>query len=439
MTNNRKIKPLPHQRKILKELKDKDFALVHSASGSGKTHIAAFLIKEQKPKSFLFIVHRNELVTQSIGYFKEVNGPIINDSNIGIINATKKQFDKPYIFGTMQTICKPENLEMLNHGAKWDYIIIDEFHHSACPSYRKILENLKFKRVLGLTATPFRTDKKDILQTIKGEKNVVGKIDIFTGIELGIMVPFHFVGKIDNFLVDWSDKRTYAGYKYTKMDMDRTLLIPERDKHVIKHYKEVIEPENVSTIGFCATIEHVKRMVREFKKAGIYSEGITYETPIEERQFILDRFRKGQIPILFAIDILNEGIDFPECGALMFLRPTQSRVIFEQQLGRGLRKDREGKKERLLVLDFLSNYEKVEQIMQYLKDITKQEKPIITQEGTNYTKPIHKQSYPTYEFESKVVTMLELKERLKPREYTKQELIDNYYEVKRKLASLRRK
>jgi superfamily II DNA or RNA helicase len=420
------IEPLPHQQRILEELKMFNKALVHIPSGAGKTHTAAFDVRNKKPKTFLYISHRNEINTQAIKIFKEVCG--IEDHDIGQINQTSKQFNRPFLFANIQTISRPKHIRKLNKDI--DYVVIDEFHHAAAKTYRKIMKYLQPKILLGLTATPDRMDAQDVRQLL--DNNVVGNIDIPEGIKHKILITFHYRGYKDN--VDYSDIKFYH-YKYRENDLDKKLLIPERDEKVIERYKNDIEPDNRQTIGFCATIKHVVRMVQVFKDAGINAEGITYHDTIAKRRKIIEKFRKGEITVLFSRDILNEGVDFPECEALMFLRPTISETIFLQQLGRGLRK-RRGKKP-VIVLDFISNYHNAYKIRAYLSKISKKKYDII-QKGRNF-KPEYNLSVPTYEFEEEVIEMMELQEIMKNRKrisgnYTRQDLIENYWNIKKKLG-----
>jgi superfamily II DNA or RNA helicase len=418
------IEPLPHQQRILEELKMFNKALVHIPSGAGKTHTAAFDVRNKKPKTFLYISHRNEINTQAIKIFKEICG--IEDHDIGIINRHKKQFDKPFLFATIQTISRTKHIRKISKTI--EYVVIDEFHHAAAKTYRKIINYLQqTKTLLGLTATPDRMDAQDVRELL--DNNVVGNIDIIEGIKNKILISFQYRAYWDN--VNYNEIK-WRGHGYREKDLDKVLLIPERDKKIIETYKETIEPDNRQTIAFCATIKHVKRMVEKFKGVGIKAEGITYKDNLQKRKEIIEQFRNGKIKVLFARDILNEGIDFPECEALMFLRPTMSETIFLQQIGRGLRKKR-GKKP-VLILDFISNYHNAFKIKSYLSKIIKT-RPTIFQKGANF-KPVYNLSYPIYELESQVIEMMELQEKMARRgygNYTKQDLIDNYYNVKAKI------
>lgn len=417
------IEPLPHQQRILEELKMFNKALVHIPSGAGKTHTAAFDVRNKKPKTFLYISHRNEINIQAIKIFKEVCG--IDDSDIGQINQTLKEFNRPFLFANIQTISRLRHIHKLRKDI--EYVVIDEFHHAAAKTYRKIIKYLNPKTLLGLTATPDRMDAQDVRELV--DNNVLGNIDIMEGIKHKILIPFHYRAYWDN--VNYNEIK-WNGYGYKEKDLDKVLLIPQRDKKIIETYKEIIEPDNRQTLAFCATIKHVKRMVQKFREVGIKAEGITYKDPLQKRKQIIEQFRNGEIKVLFTRDILNEGVDFPECEAIMFLRPTMSETIFLQQMGRGLRKKR-GKKP-VLILDFISNYHNAFKVRAYLSKIIKT-KPIIFQKGANF-KPVYNLNYPIYELESQVIEMMELQEKMAKRgygNYTKQDLIDNYYSVKAKV------
>jgi superfamily II DNA or RNA helicase len=409
------IEPLPHQQRILQELKIFDKALIHIPSGAGKTHTAAFDVLNKKPKTFLYIVHRNEILYQTVSIFKQVCKDFMNDENVGIINQEVKDFTKPYLFTTIQTLSRPKNFEKLD----WliQYIVIDEFHHSAAASYQRILDYFNPQYLYGLTATPDRSDLLNIKNRI--DNNIVGNIDLFTGIKEKILVPFYYLGEYDNINYDNIE---WNGYYYRQNDLDKTLLIDKRDKMIIQKYKDRIQPENRLTIGFCNSVKHVRRMTDKFNIAGIKAVGITYRESIEERKQILEDFRKRKYNILFARDILNEGIDFPECEALMLLRPTLSKIVFFQQLGRGLRV-REGKK-NVLILDFIGNYHNAFKIREYLRDFTQY---VLKQNemGKNTNKkPEYNYNIPIVEFDERVIDIMNLQHRY----YlpSKEEIIQDY-------------
>jgi len=343
------MKPYFHQIETIKKL---DPSLKKQAivlpSGSGKTNTISFFINKQKPSTFLYIVHRNIIIEQTVKIFKKVC-KWLKPQDIGIVDGDTKQLDRPYIFANISTLHRDKTLERIKEKGPIEIMVIDEFHHACAYSYTKVLETLDVKYLVGLTATPFRLDQKDVLEII--DNNVAFEIDLFDGIERNILVPFHYVGLYDD--IDYTKIKS-NGIVYNSGDLDRALIIHKRDQAVIREYKEKVAPQHRQTIGFCNSVAHVKRLTAKFQDEGIKCESIIHTDLTEKRDSIIQRFRAGLINVLFTRDILNEGVDFPECSALMFLRPTISKTIFLQQLGRGLRKH-EGK-DNVLVLDFIGNY-----------------------------------------------------------------------------------
>lgn len=424
------ITPLKHQAEILEELdfKNSPRNLIVLPSGAGKTHTLAFDVKRKKPKSFLYVVHRNEILEQSVSIFKEVLG--IDESQIGRITGTirnrkarQRQLFRPYLFATIQTISMDMNLKWLPKSI--DYLCIDEYHHVGADSYKKLLSHFDdINYFVGLSATPYRLDQKDIMKFV--DFTTIGNIDLLAGIERGILVPFHYVGLWDN--VDYSNIK-HDRYKYYERDLDKALLIESRDDAIVKEYHDRIEAFNGGdnlTIGFCNSVNHVLRMVDRFNKEGIKAAGISHLDDMEEREKILGDFREGKTKIIFTRDILNEGVDFPECNSIMLLRPTISKTIFFQQIGRGLRKF--PNKHRVLILDFIGNYVNAFEKREWLEPFAAStgsragvHKPVF-----NYT-PVN-----MVEFDEKVVSLFEMqKEAL--RGWTEQDLIDNFYETERNM------
>ncbi|HEX5519180.1 MAG TPA: DEAD/DEAH box helicase [Candidatus Nitrosocosmicus sp.] len=429
---NTKLKPLQHQIETIQKL-DENFAnnkyknMVVLPSGSGKTHTIAFHVNKIKPGSFLYIVHRNEILYQTVKIFKEVCGEWLRSMDIGVINEKNKDFDKPFIFATIQTLSIQKNLEQMN--PKIAYMVIDEYHHVAAKSYETILDYFKPKFFVGLTATPYRLDSKDIHSYV--ENTIANEIDLFEGIKKNILVPFHYVGLYDN--INYSDIK-WNGYSYDISDLDKKLIIVKRDEAVLKEYNEKIRLYNKPTIAFCNSINHVERMVSLFIQNGIKAIGITHKEKYKIRQEKIEGFKKGIYDIIFTRDILNEGVDFPECSAIMFLRPTISKTVFFQQLGRGLRK-KEGKKD-VLVLDYIGNYYKAFSRKSWLFEFS----GISTNENI---KPEYKYELPngsTVWFDSRVINIFDIQERALKHRFEdqlsslshldtneqKQHIIDNY-------------
>ena len=409
------MKPLLHQLETIDTL-DKQFAqkdnkaLVVLPSGAGKTHTVAFHVAKLKPKTFLYIVHRNEILNQTVKIFREICD--LSNRDIGIIDSKHKEFTKPYLFATIQTLSNKKNLEKIRKDI--EYMVIDEYHHVAADSYDKIItKHFTPKYLVGLTATPYRLDKLDIMKYIDG--NIANDIDVFEGIERNILVPFEYIGLWDN--IDYTQIR-WSGHRYNVGDLDRKLIIHKRDEAVLEEYKNRIKDR--LTIAFCNSVDHVHRITKKFNDQGIPAVGITYKEDPVTRQDILDDFRNGVYKVLFTRDILNEGVDFPECSAVMLLRPTISKTVFFQQIGRGLRK-KAGKK-NVIVLDYIGNYQRAFKKSDWLKMYKKEG------ETGEHIKPYYEYSPQIkIRFDQRVIEMMELQQRT----YSKQDIIENYLYVKK--------
>ncbi len=386
--------------------------LIVMPSGIGKTYLSAFETKNFKGR-VLYLVHRNEILQQAIQSFKLVHD--LEDSDIGVHDQDFKDVEKQVVFATIQSISRKVNLEKIPR-EHFDYIIVDEYHHVAANSYKKILKRFRYKNLLGMTATPYRLDGKDIMKPVAS--NVPFKMDIKKGIESGFLCPFVYRGLWDD--IDYSDLE-FQGHKYKEKDLDKKLLIKKRNHQIIKEFKRLIRKRR--TMGFCATVNHVGRCVKEFNKAGIKSIGITHKLGLHERRRIVEDFRSGRYQVLFTRDIFNEGVDFPEVEGLLFLRPTSSKTTFLQQLGRGLR-TRPGKKD-VLVLDFIGNY-----VNAYMrKDWIENVEPSLT--GSRTEKPIFQYDSPAVHFDSKLIDLFRRQESLL---HTEKNLINNYLKLKNELG-----
>lgn len=410
------MQPFKHQVQTIEQLGKQDKQLIILPSGAGKTHTLAFDVNAKRPKTFLYVVHRNEILLQSIKIFKEICREWLKDEDIGIINQNSKDYTKPYIFASIQTLSKNKTIQKLNPAVQ--YLAIDEYHHVAAESYVRVLDYFKPEFLVGLTATPYRLDDKDIMGFV--DRNVAIDIDLFEGINRKILAPFKYVGLYDD--IDYSQIR-WSGYKYNIGDLDRKLIIHKRDQAVLKQYKELIEPDKRQTIAFCNSVDHVKRATSTFVKNGVRAVGLTYKDSYEFRNEVVSDFKKGFYDVLFTRDIFNEGVDFPECEAILFLRPTISKTVFFQQLGRGLRL-REGK-ENVIVLDFIGNYhrafDKKKWFLQFAQNAHtgKNIKPLF------YFDP----SKPEVLFDKRVIEIMDLQNR-NDDSYSETEIINNYLHVR---------
>lgn len=366
--------PNSMQKRVLQKLKETRIngnkkGLVISATGTGKTYLAAmdikqffeinsntenklFKINDKKSKTsnikFLFIAHREELLENAINVFSKILK--IDKNEFGRIYGGLKEIDKSIIFASIQSLRNCYNEFKPNF---FDYVIVDEFHHSMSDSYLKTLLYFNPKFLLGLTATPKRMDGKDILSLC--DYNVVDEIGIKEALEEDLIVPFHYFG-VNDYTINY-DNIPYKNGKYNEKILLENLLLNTRTDYIVEKINKFgFDGDELSAVAFCQNIEHAFFMKEEFSKKGYKSAVITANTSSNERSEILDKFKNKKIEILCVVDILNEGIDIPTINLLLFLRPTMSSTIFIQQIGRGLRKAKN--KDFVTIIDFIGNHKK---------------------------------------------------------------------------------
>lgn len=338
-------------------------ALVVAATGVGKTYLAAFDSKSFK--RVLFVAHREEILKQAAVSFHNVR----NSDDYGFFNGTEKSTDRSVIFASVATLGRSEYLnERYFSKDYFDYIVVDEFHHSVNNQYRRIVEYFKSEFLLGLTATPERMDGKNIYEIC--DYNVPYEISLKSAINKGMLVPFHYYGIYDN--TDYSGIHIVRG-KYDEKDLNETYI-----GNVYRHdliYKYYRKYGSKRALGFCCSREHAEEMAQEFCKRGIPSVAVYSNSNseyAEERSEAINKLTDGEIRVIFSVDMFNEGVDIPSVDMVMFLRPTESPIVFLQQLGRGLRKSKG--KEYLNVLDFIGNYEKAGSVRYLLTGSSKLER-----------------------------------------------------------------
>lgn len=321
-------------------------ALIHAATGIGKTYLAAF--DSLGFKKVLFVAHREEILKQASESF----GKIRPQEEQGFFNGNLKQTDKPLIFASVSSLGKEEYLnEKIFPPDYFDYIVVDEFHHAVNDSYMKIIRYFKYRFLLGLTATPNRMDGRNIYEIC--DYNVPFEITLKDAINKGMLVPFHYYGIYDG--VDYSGLPIVRG-KYLQKDLDIKLIVRERCDLIYKNYRKY---GSQRALGFCCSRAHAEKMAQEFCARNVPACAVYSDSDgdfSEDRTVAIEKLEKGEIRVIFSVDMFNEGVDIPSLDMVMFLRPTESPVVFLQQLGRGLRK--ETGKEYLTVLDFMGNYEK---------------------------------------------------------------------------------
>jgi hypothetical protein len=260
--------------------------------------------------------------------------------------AGREEIDRDVVLASVQTLSQPRWLERPEL-ARFDYVVVDEFHHAAADSYARLLAVLQPRFLLGLTATPWRGDNRDLMALCHG--NVAYEVGLFEAISYGWLVPFHYFGVADVVAYD-SDMLTRAGtYDATRLTL--AFNTPERAALALTRYRQH-GPR--AALGFCVSIAHAEFMARAFDDAGVPAAAVHSGPESVPRQQALEQLASGRLRVLFTVDLFNEGVDIPCVDLVMFLRPTESMVVFLQQLGRGLRLH-EGK-DFLTVLDFLGNY-----------------------------------------------------------------------------------
>jgi superfamily II DNA or RNA helicase len=381
-------------------------------TGTGKTYLSAFDSLNAQGR-ILFIVHRLDILTQS----KESFERIYTGKNLGLLTGEVKEYihDSKVLFASKDSLRNPDNLQLFNQ-TEFDYIIIDEVHHGQAPSYKIILDYFSPNVfLLGLTATPDRMDRKDIFEIFNYQK--VFEFSLNEAIEEGFLVPYTYYGLKDN--IDYSNIR-YNGNKYNVTDLDDTLIIKERNEQILKEY---ISKGGVNkALGFCCSIKHADAMAKFFTDNGVPAISITSNT--ENRDVEIEKFKQNEYPIAFTVDLFNEGIDFPDINVLMFLRPTESKTVFMQQLGRGLRLC--GSKSNVIIIDFIGNYKKANKIRQYL---SKKGKPKTNPKNGRTEKVIYEYTpgCKVY-FDSEVEEILDNQD-FSDRQITKEDLIGAYYDL----------
>lgn len=331
-----------HQQEAVINLQDmrnkgESIALLYHATGTGKTVTAVSDAKSLGERT-LFIAHTKELISQAKNTFEE----IWSDTYTGMYVAEEKEKDAYVVCGSIQSIA--QNLEEFG-SEDFGYIIIDEAHHSAANTYKKILNHFKPKFTLGLTATPDRMDGENLLDTFQ---NIAHKLDLETAVNLGELVPIRCIRVKTN--INISNVRI-NGIRYNSQDLESKLFIPERNRVILDTYLEFVKDKK--TVVFCASVAHAKEIAGLFKSNGIKAEAVSGGMNTLQRRKVLEKYEHGNINVLCACDLLNEGWDSPNTQVLFMARPTMSKTLYMQQLGRGMRTS-EGK-EYLMVFDFIDN------------------------------------------------------------------------------------
>ncbi|MDI9347578.1 MAG: DUF3427 domain-containing protein [Methylacidiphilales bacterium] len=345
-----KYHPFPIQVRALEEIakvrsNNERRALLISATGTGKTVIAALDVLQSAPKKLLFVVHRRTIAERAMEIFKQVLGH--TTKRFGIYSGDKQEFDADYIFSTVQTLSISSHLERFD-SKHFEYIIIDESHHAKANTYEKLLSYFKPKFLLGMTATPDRTDGKDLYELFNN--TIAFEMRLDQALESELLTPFNYFG-ISDLQIDG-----VSVGENTKLSQ---LICKERVKVILDNIRKYGSDSGIIRgLVFCSRVEEANALAEICNQKGMRSIAIMGTSSESEREEAIKRIESDddahRIELIFTVDIFNEGIDIPKVNLIILLRETQSPIIFIQQLGRGLRKT--ANKEYLTVLDFIGNY-----------------------------------------------------------------------------------
>lgn len=327
-----------------------DRGLIVAATGIGKTFLAAFDSREFK--RILFVAHRDEILSQAEYTFKSVRSEL----SAGHFDGSRKDTAAELIFASVQTLGNPVYLDNGPFAADaFDYIIIDEFHHAVSDYYQNIINYFKPRFLLGLTATPERLDNADVFALC--DYNVVYEVRLKEAINKGWLTPFRYYGIYDDLDYDQVDLRHG---QYDSEQLAQLASVNKRGQLIFKHYAKY---GSRRALGFCINRRHALYMTAYFRAQEVPCCAVISGTVnadqqalVKDRESAIHELKTGKLAVIFSVDMFNEGLDIPELDMVLFLRPTQSPIVFLQQLGRGLRKTRG--KNYLNVLDFIGNYKK---------------------------------------------------------------------------------
>ena len=334
---------LDNVRGLIKNGEDR--ALLVSATGTGKTYAAAFAVKDFAPGKFLFLVHREQILKQAIKSFKRVFNK--EDDKFGLLSGNSKEYDKDYLFSTVQTMSKDDVYTKFNPD-EFDYIVIDEVHKAGALSYKKLLSYFKPEFWLGMTASPDRTDGENIYEIF--DYNVPLDIRLQDALEEDLLCPFHYFG-ISDLTVNGEVLDDESDFRYL-VSNDRVNYLLEKSEY----YGHT--GDRLNALVFCSTKREARELADAFTQRGHPSQFLSGDDSQDKREEAIYRLTdddaRDPLEYIFTVDIFNEGVDIPEVNQVLLVRPTQSSIIFIQQLGRGLRKFKN--KEYVVIIDFIGNY-----------------------------------------------------------------------------------
>lgn len=315
--------------------------LVVLATGLGKTWLAAFDSHRPEYRRILFVAHREEILAQAMKTFRRIRP----DASFGHYTGTDKAPDADILFASIQTLGRNHHLERFAPDS-FDYIVVDEFHHACARSYRRLIDHFRPKFLLGLTATPERTDGGDLLALC--QENLVYRRDLLDGIRLGLLCPFRYFGvpdEVDYANIPWRNSR------FEEEALTAAVATRTRAANAFEQYRK---HAGGRTLAFCVSQRHADFMAGFFREAGVRAAAVHSGDTSAPRAASLEQLAAGGLDIIFAVDMFNEGVDLPTLDTVMMLRPTESRIVWLQQFGRGLRTA--PGKDALTVVDYIGNH-----------------------------------------------------------------------------------
>ena len=340
------IEPNRMQKEALLALSDlrstgANRGLVISATGTGKTFLSAFDVKQFQPRNLLFIVHREQILQKAMADYKQILGGA--DSDYGVLSGSIQNTEVKYLFATIQTLSKETRLNSFGKQA-FDYILIDESHKVGGESYQRVIEYFQPEFLLGMTATPERTDSFNVYELF--DYNIAYEIRLQGAMEAEMLCPFQYFGVIDY------EREGEIIDDHSQLDK---LISTERVSHLLEKVEYYgYSGEVLRGLIFCSRKDEATQIAKELSERGYKSIALTGDDTIKVRESAVRQLEEGEIQYIVTVDIFNEGIDIPSVNQVVMLRQTQSSIIFVQQLGRGLRKN--STKEYVTIIDFIGNY-----------------------------------------------------------------------------------
>lgn len=343
---DQRIVPNKMQEAALKELQNLTSrgagrGLVISATGTGKTYLGAFAVKEACPRKFLYVVHREQIARKTMESFRRVIGGL--QSDFGLISGGHHDFSPRYLFATVQTLAQEKLLQTLS-SKMFDYILIDEAHRVAAPSYQRLMNHFQPAFWLGMTATPDRMDNQDVYGMF--DYHIAYEIRLNDALNNQMLVPFHYVG-VEDYEVD--------GKVISETTKLNRLIASDRVKYVLTQLDYYgYCGSQARGLVFCSRQEEARELAQQFTESGHPAVALTNQDSNQRRQMAVQRLENGELEYIITVDLFNEGVDIPSLNQIVMLRNTQSQIVFLQQLGRGLRKY--PGKDFVTVIDFIGNY-----------------------------------------------------------------------------------